>query len=70
MTVHPFFGTTLDGRNCGIGTRLSYMPMSAYKEVIGLQDRHRTYNVTLRRVRVIIVAMEKQKVLRILRVCL
>jgi len=37
------------------------MPMSAYKEIIGLQDRYCTYNVTLRSVRVTIVAVEKQK---------
>jgi hypothetical protein len=34
------------------------------------QDRHCTYNVTLRRVRATIVAVEKQYVLQIVSVCM
>jgi len=42
-----------------------------YKEEhVYVQDRQCTYNVTLRRVRVTTVAVEKQQVLHILSVCL
>jgi len=43
------------------------LPAFAWKEL--QQDRQCTYNVTLRRVRTTIIAMEKQYVLHILSVC-
>ena len=40
------------------------------QEVIRIQDRQCTYNVTMRRVRATVVAVERQYVLLILSVCL
>ena len=46
------------------------VPIQQIFHTLTKQDRQRTYNVTMRRVRATIVAVEKQYVLQILSVCL
>jgi hypothetical protein len=41
-----------------------------YRKKYNKQDRHRTFNVTLRRVRVTIFAVEKHQVLNVTNACL
>jgi hypothetical protein len=55
-------------KNVGLEVNAGKKKQEAYKSF--KQDRQCTYNVTLRRVRAIIVAVDKQYVLCILSVCL
>jgi len=62
---------------CVLYCRFTFLPTESYGMLVDYlllsilkQDRQCTYDVTLRRVRETIVAVEKQEVLLILSVCL